>query len=69
MAELFTVLAPADAYRLLESHLPDEVTTERVSVARALDRVLAEDLASPVDLPDFPRSTMDRDGGLSEVPC
>jgi molybdopterin molybdotransferase len=59
MAELFTVLAPADALHVLESHLPAEPGTERVDLARALDRVLAEDLISPVDLPDFPRSTMD----------
>ena len=59
MAELFTVLAPAEAYRVLESHLPDGTQAERISAAKALDRVLAEDLISPVDLPDFPRSTMD----------
>lgn len=59
MAELFTVLAPADAYRVLESHLPTGMKTERVPAAGALDRVLREDLTSPVDLPDFPRSTMD----------
>jgi molybdopterin molybdotransferase len=59
MAELFTVLAPTDAYRLLESHLPDGTRAERIAAEKALDRVLAEDLTSPVDLPDFPRSTMD----------
>src|SRR4051794_17962918 len=59
MAELFTVLAPADAYRLLASHLPAAPVNEAVPLLRALDRVLAEDLTSPVDLPDFPRSTMD----------
>jgi len=59
MAELFTVLAPAEAYRVLESRLPTGMKTERVPAVRALDRVLCEDLTSPVDLPDFPRSTMD----------
>src|SRR5947209_12748009 len=59
MAELFTVLAPADALHVLESHLPAEPSTEQVRLTSALDRVLAEDLISPVDLPDFPRSTMD----------
>jgi len=59
MAELFTVLAPADAHRLLASHLQAEPAIETVPLLRALDRVLAEDLTSPVDLPDFPRSTMD----------
>ncbi|MBI4493991.1 MAG: molybdopterin molybdotransferase MoeA [Chloroflexi bacterium] len=59
MVELFNVLSPPDAYRVLESHLPVEVRTERVPIARALDRVLAEDLTAPADLPAFARSTMD----------
>src|SRR5688572_13818791 len=57
--ELFNVLTPADAYAVLERHLPLEVRTERVPTAEALGRVLAEDLRSPGDLPSFPRSTMD----------
>src|SRR6266511_6177357 len=59
MAELFTVLAPADAYRVLEAHLPAAPTLVRVPLLSALDRILSEDLTSSVDLPDFPRSTMD----------
>ncbi len=59
MAELFTVLAPADAYSVLASHLPVDVRGERLPITRALGRVLCQDLTSPVDLPDFPRSTMD----------
>lgn len=59
MAELFNVLAPEDAYRVLEAHLPLGSRTEHVPLAQALDRVLAEDLKSPADLPAFPRSTMD----------
>lgn len=57
--ELFNVLAPDDALRVLVAHLPPVVRTERVSLLAALDRVLAEDLHSPSDLPNFPRSTMD----------
>lgn len=57
--ELFNVLAPPDALGRLLAHLPPEVRAERVAVAEALDRVLAEDLSSQTDLPSFPRSTMD----------
>ena len=39
--------------------MPAEPSAEQVRLTSALDRVLAEDLISPVDLPDFPRSTMD----------
>src|SRR6266508_2647062 len=57
--ELFNVLAPQDALERLLANLASEPHTERVAVTEALDRVLAEDLASPTDLPSFPRSTMD----------
>lgn len=59
MAELFNVLTPPDAWRVLEARLPTRVRSERVSLSEALDRVLAEDLVAPSDLPSFPRSTMD----------
>jgi molybdopterin molybdotransferase len=57
--ELFNVLTPADAYALLERHLPLNVPVELIPTAEALGRVLAEDLHSGEDLPAFPRSTMD----------
>ena len=57
--ELFRVLTPGDALARLHEHLLPQVQTERVPLAQALGRVLAEDLASGVDLPDFARSTMD----------
>ncbi len=57
--ELFNVLAPADALARLRPYLRGPLRTERVAVEAALGRVLAEDLASPTDLPTFPRSTMD----------
>jgi molybdopterin molybdotransferase len=59
VTELFNVLTPPDAWRVLEAHLPRAPRAERIPVARALDRVLAEDLVAPSDLPPFPRSTMD----------
>jgi len=57
--ELFNVRTPDDAYRVLADHLTPSPRQERVPLDEALDRVLAEDLLSPTDLPAFPRSTMD----------
>jgi molybdopterin molybdotransferase len=57
--ELFNVLPPQDALRRLLEHLPTRRAAEHIRTADALDRVLAEDLVSPEDLPSFPRSTMD----------
>ena len=58
-SELFNVRTPTDALALLLEHLPREVAVERVATRNALDRVLAEDLFAPGDLPAFARSTMD----------
>ena len=58
--ELFNVLTPPDALRrLLEQFARQTGRSEHIATADALDRVLAEDLVSPSDLPSFPRSTMD----------
>jgi molybdopterin molybdotransferase len=57
--ELFNVLTPTDALRRLLDHLPGRLPEERIATSDGLDRVLAEDLVSPADLPSFPRSTMD----------
>ncbi len=57
--ELFHVETPPDGLRILLEHLPRAVRWERVPTRDALDRVLAEDLSAPSDLPSFPRSTMD----------
>jgi len=59
MPELFNVLPPASALKVLLDHLPVRVRAESVSTAEALDRVLAESLIAPSSLPAFPRSTMD----------
>ncbi len=59
MPELFTVLPPADALKVLLDHLPGGVRAETISTVDALDRVLAEPLSAPFSLPSFPRSTMD----------
>jgi len=59
MTELFTVRTPPEAWRLFLEHFQPTVRSERVATAEALDRVLAETLTSPQDLPDFARSTVD----------
>lgn len=59
-SELFTVVTPTQALQRLLAHLPPgPLGVETVSLAEALDRVLAEDLLAPVSLPAFARSTMD----------
>jgi hypothetical protein len=57
MPELFNVLPPAQAYALLLRHFEPRVRAEEVDTASALDRVLAEPIASPADLPS-PRSAL-----------
>jgi molybdopterin molybdotransferase len=53
----FKVLSPRDAYDLLLRVAP--VGAERVATIAARGRVLAEDLYSEVDLPQFDRAAMD----------
>jgi molybdopterin molybdotransferase len=57
--ELFNVRTPPDALRTMLERLPRMTRVEQVATTDALDRVLAEDVTSPGDLPTFPRSTMD----------
>jgi molybdopterin molybdotransferase len=57
--ELFNVRAPSDALEMLLDQLPAGVSAEAIPTRDALDRVLAEDVVSPNDLPTFRRSTMD----------
>src|SRR5262245_65401254 len=59
MPELFNVLTVAQALARLLPHIAPLARTERVPIVDALDRVTAEELRSPVDLPAFARSTMD----------
>lgn len=53
MTELFTVRTPQDAWQHFLHHFEPTVRTERIATAEALDRVLAETLLSPQDLPDL----------------
>ena len=57
--ELFNVRTPADALQTLLARLPKRDAIEEIATRDALDRVLAQDLCSPADLPSFRRSTMD----------
>src|SRR5512136_2084157 len=59
MPEMFMVLPPAEALKLLFDQLPLDIREESIAAAEALDRVLAEKLVAHSSLPAFPRSTMD----------
>lgn len=57
--EFFNVLPVADTLERLFAHCAPLSRTETLPTAQALDRVLAAPPISPVDLPEFTRSTMD----------
>jgi molybdopterin molybdotransferase len=59
MPELFQVLTVAEALDRLLAYVAPLARVERVPLLDALDRITAEELRAPVDLPAFPRSTMD----------
>jgi molybdopterin molybdotransferase len=59
MAEFFKVQTPPEAWKLFLSHFAPQVCSESVPTFQALDRVVAQPLFSPQDLPEFPRSTVD----------
>ncbi|MDP3064368.1 MAG: molybdopterin molybdenumtransferase MoeA, partial [Chloroflexota bacterium] len=59
MTELFNVVTPQEALRRFHSHLSSLGRAERIPTRDALDRVTVAEVRSPVDLPAFPRSTMD----------
>lgn len=57
--ELFQVRTPAEAWDIFRQHVHPHVRAAAVATAEALDRVLAEDILAPHDLPMFQRSTVD----------
>jgi len=59
MPEMFTVLPPSDALKVLLDQLPPMVRNENIATIDALDRTLAERPLAPHALPAFARSTMD----------
>lgn len=60
VAELFHLLPPSEAYAAFRAALPVPAPlVEEVELSSALGRTLARDTTSPIDLPAFPRSTVD----------
>ena len=59
MPEMFKVLPPSDALKVLFDQLPSNIRVESIATEEALDRVLAESLVAHSSLPSFPRGTMD----------
>lgn len=58
MQELDRMRPPAEARKIITSHL-SRMKAERVPLADAIGRVLAEDIIAPENHPPFPASTMD----------
>jgi molybdopterin molybdotransferase len=59
MPELFQVLTADEANTRLAEHVVPLQRIEQIPLLDVVDRVTAEELRSPVNLPSFPRSTMD----------
>lgn len=60
MPEIFKLMTVEQAAEVFTAHLPTAARKiETILTARALGRVLAEDVISKVDVPNFDRSTMD----------
>ena len=59
MAQFLNLLTGEEAWAVFTTHFKPVVLTERIRVADAQDRVLAEDAVAPHDLPTFVRSTVD----------
>ena len=59
MAQFLNLLTGEEAWAVFTTHFKPVVLTERIRVADAQGRTLAEDAAAPHDLPTFVRSTVD----------
>jgi molybdopterin molybdotransferase len=57
MKGFFKVLTPDEVYGKLDRFKP--LSSERVPIEESLQRILAEEVISTVNLPEFPRSTVD----------
>ncbi len=54
------VVSREEALKVLDEHFTvPAIPSEELSISSSLGRILASDIISPVDLPDFDRSTMD----------
>lgn len=58
-AQFFTVRTVQETLNALRPHLTHRLPHEHISTASARERVVAVAPRSPIDLPEFPRSTMD----------
>src|SRR4030042_6244350 len=57
MKGFFKVQTPEQLYKKIERFKP--LSFERISIEDSLHRVLSEDIISPINLPEFTRSTVD----------
>jgi molybdopterin molybdotransferase len=57
MKEFFKVQTPDELYKKLDRFKP--LASERVNIEDSFYRVLSEDISSPINLPEFRRSTVD----------
>jgi len=58
--ELFKVLSVKDAQNKMMDYFSDlNIDTEEIEITQALDRVVAKDVFSNIDVPHFKRSTVD----------
>lgn len=65
MRKGFLHLTPIDEFLKLLEGFENKTGTETISTIKALGRVLGKDITSPIDLPDFRRSTVDGFGVVS----
>jgi molybdopterin molybdotransferase len=57
MKGFFKVQTPDQLYKKMDRFKP--LSSEKINIEDSLHRVLSEDIISPINLPEFPRSTVD----------
>jgi len=57
MKGFFKVQTPEQLYKKIDRFKP--LSSEKIGIEETLHRVLSEDIPSPINLPEFPRSTVD----------
>ncbi len=53
------MIAFEDALKIVQDAVYYEMSTERISINESLDRILAKDIVSDINMPPFPKSAMD----------
>lgn len=53
------MIAFEDALKIVQDAVYYEMSTERISINDSLDRILAKDIVSDINMPPFPKSAMD----------